>query len=183
MTSKLHKSTSNVDTDRREQIAALTCSEEIDNKVVGVQKMEDTAVILTHLLPSHLEWHADIQGTGNVYPQHFIEKYSHPFFFLAPYPTYLHVTVAQNAPPASSVNFEACESSSTNKRLKKEKIARTQVEHPNMQLKLHSQRLKKGKMFQQEVLYLRTSRGAQFLQKTKQLTSDVIWKLCNALQQ
>ena len=80
----------------------------------------------------------------------------------------------QNAPPASSVNFEACESSSTNKRLKKEKIARTQVEHPNMQLKLHSERLKKGKMFQQEVLYLRTSRGAQFLQKTKQLTSDVI---------
>ena len=73
MTSKLHKSMSNVDTDLREQIAALTSSEEID-KVVGIHKMEDTAVILAHLLPSHLEWHANIQGTGNVYPPHFIEK-------------------------------------------------------------------------------------------------------------
>lgn len=50
MTSKLHKSMSNVDTDLREQIAALTSSEEID-KVVGIHKMEDTAVILAHLLP------------------------------------------------------------------------------------------------------------------------------------
>lgn len=45
---------SNMDTVRREQIAALTSGEEID-KVLGIHKMEDTAVILTHLLPSHLE--------------------------------------------------------------------------------------------------------------------------------
>lgn len=50
---------SNMDTVRREQIAALTSGEEID-KVLGIHKMEDTAVILTHLLPSHLEWHVNI---------------------------------------------------------------------------------------------------------------------------
>lgn len=54
MAFKLHKSMSNVDTVRREQIAALTSGEKF-NKVLGIHKMEDTAIILTHLLPSYLE--------------------------------------------------------------------------------------------------------------------------------